>query len=158
GILVGRSELIQRAEKDPLMRAFRLDKMTLVALEATLRVYLNEKQAASQIPVLRMLGAPLVELRQRAEGLAEKLQRLDAPLTVNIAEDSTYAGGGSLPDQVMKSCVLELVARDVTEQELAYRLRTSNPPVVGRLQEGKLLLDLRTILPGQEDAVVDAVR
>src|SRR5439155_6346577 len=70
GILAGRKDLIQKIEKDPLMRAFRLDKMTLAALEATLRLYLNEERALQEIPGLRMLGMPLPELCQRAEALA----------------------------------------------------------------------------------------
>ena len=74
GIIAGREELIQKIEKDPLMRAFRLDKMTLAALEATLRLYLNEATALAEVPVLRLLGAPLEELRQRAEALAARLR------------------------------------------------------------------------------------
>jgi L-seryl-tRNA(Ser) seleniumtransferase len=158
GILAGRSELIHRVEKDPLMRAFRLDKMTLAALEATLRIYLNEMRAREEIPVLRMLGTSLVELRLRAESLAAKLNALGSALVAKMAEDSTFVGGGSLPDQPMKTYVVELTVQNVSDHELAHRLRTGNPPLVGRLQEGKLLLDVRTILPGQEDAVVDAVR
>ena len=75
GIIAGRKEWIQKIEKDPLMRAFRLDKMTLAALEATLRLYLNEERALREVPVLRMLATPLEELRQRAESLAERLAR-----------------------------------------------------------------------------------
>src|SRR5262249_39568104 len=74
GIIAGGKELIQKIEKDPLMRAFRLDKMTLAALEATLRLYLNEERALREVPVLRLLGTPLAELLQRAEGLAERLK------------------------------------------------------------------------------------
>ncbi len=74
GVIAGRKEWIQKIEKDPLMRAFRLDKMTLAALEATLRLYLNEEQAVREIPVLRLLSIPLEELRRRAEALAERLR------------------------------------------------------------------------------------
>ena len=108
GIIAGRKEWIQKIEKDPLMRAFRLDKMTLAALEATLRLYLNEEQAVREVPVLRLLSIPLEELRRRAEALAERLR--SAGLTATAREDSAYVGGGSLPDQAMKTWVVEVEA------------------------------------------------
>src|SRR5207253_11072741 len=82
GILAGKKELIQKIEKDPLMRALRLDKMTLAALETTLRLYLHEERALHQIPGLRMLGMPLVELRRRAESLAGRLREVEGLDTV----------------------------------------------------------------------------
>ena len=92
------------------MRAFRLDKMTLAALEATLRLYLNEERALREVPVLRMLGAPLEELRQRAEALAERLRAIPALAAVQVAKDVAYVGGGSLPDQAMTTWVVEVKA------------------------------------------------
>jgi L-seryl-tRNA(Ser) seleniumtransferase len=158
GILAGRKEFIQRIEKDPLMRAFRLDKMTLAALETTLRLYLHEKRALQEIPALRMLGMGLPELRGRAEQLAGRLQELDGLASVKVSDDVAYVGGGSLPDQAMKTCVVEIAARDLEDTTLAYRLRLGSPAVLGRLREGKLLLDVRTIFPGQDSALVEAVR
>lgn len=158
GILAGRKELVQKIEKDPLMRAFRLDKMTLAALEATLRIYLNETEALQQVPVLRMLGTPLAELRQRAEALAMLLRAVEGVRSVAVADDSAYVGGGSLPDQAMKTCVVEIEPQTVSDAELAWRLRTSEPAVVGRVRDGKLLLDLRTVFKEQESALVEAVR
>jgi L-seryl-tRNA(Ser) seleniumtransferase len=158
GILAGRRELIQRIERDPLMRAFRLDKMTLAALEATLRLYLNETRALEEVPGLRMLGMPLAELRDRAESLAEKLRSVGGLASVTVTEDSAYVGGGSLPDQAMKTYVVEVAASSLSEQELAHKLRTGTPAVVGRLQEGRLLFDVRTLLPGQGDLLVSAVK
>src|SRR5262249_2278550 len=107
GILAGRKEWIQKIEKDPLMRAFRLDKMTLAALEATLRIYLHEERALRDVPVLRLLGTPLTELRERAEGLAGKLHAVEGITAVEVREDVAYVGGGSLPDQALKTWVLE---------------------------------------------------
>jgi len=158
GVLAGRQELIQKIEKDPLMRAFRLDKMTLAALEATLRLYLHEARALQEIPGLRMLGMPLTELCQRAEALAARLRETVGLATVAVREDVAFVGGGSLPDQAMKTYVVEIEARGITEAELAFRLRTGTPAVVGRLREGKLVLDVRTVFPHQEDALVEAVR
>jgi L-seryl-tRNA(Ser) seleniumtransferase len=140
------------------MRAFRLDKMTLAALEATLRLYLHEERALRDVPVLRMLGLPLTQLYQRAEALATRLRELDGLATVTTREDVAFVGGGSLPDQAMKTYVVEIKARGLTDDELAHHLRTGSPAVVGRLRERKLVLDLRTVSPDEEDRLVEAVR
>lgn len=140
------------------MRAFRLDKMTLAALEATLRLYLHQERALQEIPGLRMLGMSLTELCSRAESLAGRLRELEGLDSVAVREDEAFVGGGSLPDQAMKTCVVELAARGLSDAELAYRLRTGTPAVVGRLRDGKLVLDLRTVFPHQEELLVDAVR
>jgi L-seryl-tRNA(Ser) seleniumtransferase len=157
GLIVGRKAYIEKIEKDPLMRAFRLEKMTLAALETTLRLYLDEESALCEVPVLRMLGTPHDELRQRAETLATKMSGIDG-LAVRTGTDMAYAGGGSLPDQEMPTWVLELEAVGVSDAEMAYRLRTGDPAVLGRLRDGKLVLDVRTIFPYQETALVEAVR
>ena len=133
GIIAGRKEWIQQIEKDPLMRAFRLDKMTLAALEATLRLYLNEERALREVPVLRMLAVPLAELRRRAEALAERLRARRAERW-RCARMSAYVGGGSLPDQAMPTWVVEVEADGVSDAELAQRLRMGEPAVMGRVQ------------------------
>lgn len=158
GIIAGRGQLIQRVEKDPLMRAFRLDKMTLAALETTLRLYLNEEHALRDIPVLGMLGTPLAELRHRAEVLAVRLSELEGVASVQACEDLAYVGGGSLPDQTMKTWVVVVKARAVSDAEFAHRLRTGTPAVMGRLRDGKLVLDVRTVFPRQEAELIEAVR
>jgi L-seryl-tRNA(Ser) seleniumtransferase len=158
GIIAGRKEFIQKVEKDPLMRAFRLDKMTLAALEATLRLYLNEEQALRAVPGLRMLGTPGDELRQRAEALAERLRGVEGVAGARVAEDVAYVGGGSLPDQAMPTWVVEVEARGCSDAELARRLRLGTPAVLGRLRDGRLVLDVRTVFPEQEAALVEAVR
>jgi L-seryl-tRNA(Ser) seleniumtransferase len=157
GILAGRKEWIHKVEKDPLMRTYRLDKMTLAALEATLRIYLNPDRAWAQIPVLVMLGTPLSELRARAEALAGKLSLVDGIAGATSRDDVAYVGGGSLPDQSMPTCVVEIQAIKVSDAELAHRLRTGDPAVVARVREGKLLLDVRTIFPHQKEALLQAI-
>jgi L-seryl-tRNA(Ser) seleniumtransferase len=157
GIIAGKKEWIQKIEKDPLMRAFRLDKMTLAALEATLRLYLSEERALREIPVLRMLNTSLAELRQRAQALAVRLRELPGIAEATAEEDTAYAGGGSLPDQAMKAWVVRLRADGAGEEELARRLRTGNPAVMTRVKDGKLVLDVRTVFAEQESALVDAV-
>jgi L-seryl-tRNA(Ser) seleniumtransferase len=158
GILAGRKELIHRIEKDPLMRAFRLDKMSLAALEATLRLYLDHERALREVPGLRMLGIPLAELRQRAEALAGRLREVTAVASAEIAEDVAYVGGGSLPDQTMRTWVVQVQPRDLSDAELARRLRTGDPAVVARIRDSTLVLDVRTVFEHQEKALVDAVR
>jgi L-seryl-tRNA(Ser) seleniumtransferase len=158
GILAGRKELIHKIEKDPLMRAFRLDKMTLAALEATLRLYLHEERALAQVPTLRMLGTPMPELHQRAESLAARLREVEGLAETAVREDVAYVGGGSLPDQAMKTCVVEIQARHLSDADLAQRLRTGDPAVLGRLRDEKLVLDVRTVFAHQEAALIEAVR
>jgi L-seryl-tRNA(Ser) seleniumtransferase len=155
GIIAGRKEWIQKIEKDPLMRALRLDKMTLAALEATLRLYLNQELALREVPVLRILAAAPDALRRRAESLAERL-RAAPGLTARAREDSAYVGGGSLPDQALPTWVVEVEAAGVSDEELARRLRMGEPAVMGRLQGGKLLLDVRTVFVEQEAGLIEA--
>jgi L-seryl-tRNA(Ser) seleniumtransferase len=158
GIIAGRKELVQKVEKDPLMRAFRLDKMTLAALEATLRLYLNEGRALQEVPVLRLLGTPLTQLRQRAEELASRLRAVPGVASAVACEDAAYVGGGSLPDQTMKTWVVEVRAAELGDADLAWRLRDGAPAVVGRLRVGQLVLDVRTVFPQQEGPLVEAVQ
>jgi L-seryl-tRNA(Ser) seleniumtransferase len=157
GLIAGRQQLIQKIEKDPLMRAVRPDKMTLAALEATLQLYLNEERALREVPGLRMLATPLDALRQRAEALAIRCRDIDGLTHVEVKEDVAYVGGGSLPDQAMKSWVVEIAARGLSDAELAYRLRTGTPAVMARVREGKVVLDLRTIFPRQEAELIAAL-
>jgi L-seryl-tRNA(Ser) seleniumtransferase len=158
GILAGKKEWIGRIEKDPLMRAFRCDKMTLAALEATLRLYLHEERALREVPGLAMLGAPAAELRKRAEALAEQLKALPGVAGARVRQDQSYVGGGSLPDQPLKTWVVEVAAQEVSDADLARRLRTGTPAVMGRVRGGKLVLDVRTLFPRQEVELIEAVR
>jgi L-seryl-tRNA(Ser) seleniumtransferase len=158
GILAGKKEHVQKIEKDPLMRAFRLDKMTLAALEATLRLYLDPERALREVPTLAMLGTPPANLRQRAETLAGRLRAIESLASVAVVEDVAYVGGGSLPDQKMPSWVVEIAARDLGDADFAHRLRTGTPAVVGRLRDGKIVLDVRTVFSHQEDGLVEAVQ
>lgn len=156
GILAGRREVIQKIEKDPLMRAFRLDKMTLAALEATLRLYLDPERVYASIPILRMLEQTVDQLRQRAEGLQERLRGTPGLKEVRIIDDFAYVGGGSLPDQRMPTVVLALKAEHYSETQLAERLRTGNPAVMPRVQDGTVMVDVRTVFAEQEDELITA--
>lgn len=157
GVIVGKAAHVQRIEKDPLMRAFRLDKMTLAALEATLQLYLNEARAIAEVPVLRMLHASLPELKQRAHPLAAALGKVPG-ISAAAEESSAFVGGGSLPEQSLPTYVVAVTAKNLSDEQLALRLRTGDPAVLGRVQEGKLLLDVRTIFAEQEADLIEAVK
>jgi L-seryl-tRNA(Ser) seleniumtransferase len=157
GIIAGRAALIERVEKDPLMRAFRLDKMTLAALDATVRLYRDPEKARREVPVLRMLTTPPAELRSRAEAFAARLRAVPG-IAAAVREDVAYVGGGSLPDVALPTAVVAVSADGVGEAELAARLRAGTPAVVGRVQDGKLLLDLRTVFERQEEELLGAIR
>jgi L-seryl-tRNA(Ser) seleniumtransferase len=157
GILAGKAEWIAAIERDPLMRGFRLDKMTLAALEATLRLYLDEQGALASVPVLHMLGQSLNQLWERAESIATRLRRLAGLDKVEARHDVAYVGGGSLPDQSMPTWVVALTATEHAEAELARRLRLGEPAVLGRVHDGQLLLDVRTIFQEDVDALVAVV-
>jgi L-seryl-tRNA(Ser) seleniumtransferase len=157
GILAGKKEWIAKIEKDPLMRAFRLDKMTLAALETTLRLYLNEDAALREIPVLRLLSAALADLNERAEALAARLRAAPGIASADVVADVAYVGGGSLPDQKMGTWVVELQARALDDTTLAQRLRLGEPAVVARVRDERIVLDVRTVFPEQMDDLVSAV-
>ncbi len=155
GIIVGRRDLVERIERDPLMRAFRLDKMTLAALEGTLRLYRDER-ALTEVPVLRMLGTPLDELRRRAEELAQRLSSQDG-ITATARDDVAFVGGGSLPAQMLPAAVVAVSAEGLSDEELAARLRAGDPPVMARLHDGQVRFDVRTVFPEQDGALLAAV-
>lgn len=157
GVLAGKADLVQRIERDPLMRAFRLDKMTLAALEATLRLYRAPTSALRTVPTLRMLTTPLHELRRRCEAFAVRLRAIPG-VTVGVREDESFVGGGTLPDVSVPTAVLAVSAANLSETELAARLRTGNPAVVGRVQDERVLLDLRCVFESQEEELLEAVR
>lgn len=158
GIIAGKAPLIQRIEKDPLMRAFRLDKMTLAALEATLLLYRDPAKAVREVPTLRMLSTPLAELRERCRAFAGRLLELPTLDSVEVRDDVAYVGGGSLPDVAVPTCVVAVTAKGMGEEQFAERLRSGTPAVVGRVQGGTWLLDLRTVFAEQEDALFGAIR
>jgi L-seryl-tRNA(Ser) seleniumtransferase len=134
GIIVGTAEAVGQVKRHPLARAMRIDKLSLAALEATLELYRNPAQALAQVPVLRSLGEPAERVRARAERLC---QRLGGELT----ETTAKVGGGALPLLELESFACALEGGD----ELAARLRKCDPPVIARVQEGRVLLDCRTL-------------
>jgi L-seryl-tRNA(Ser) seleniumtransferase len=155
GIAVGRGRWISRMRRHPLARALRADKLCLAALEATLNSYL-EGTAEEDVPTLRMIRTPLDQVEQRAARLAEALKSNIPDLQVDVAPSVARSGGGTLPTYEIPSFAVGLGGTDA--EALAEGLRSADPPVIGRVREERLWLDVRTLLPGDEEAVIGAVR
>ena len=155
GIAVGSSRLVSAMRRHPLARALRADKLCLAALEATLSAYLGGT-ALEELPTLGMIHAPVGEIEQRARRLARELVRATPELEVDAAPSVARSGGGTLPLYEIPSFAVRLGGTDA--ESLSERLREADPPVVGRVHEGRLWLDVRTLLPGEEEAVMGAVR
>ncbi|MFZ5448511.1 MAG: L-seryl-tRNA(Sec) selenium transferase [Thermodesulfobacteriota bacterium] len=155
GLVLGNKEVVEALRKNPLTRALRPDKMTLAALEATLRLYMEEPRALLGIPTLRMLTRPVAELNQLARSLARRMKRrFGSRLLVEVVASEGRAGGGSLPQAPLFSRALALSIPSLSAQDLEARLRLASIPVIGRLEHGLLLLDLRTLLDGDQETVM----
>ena len=152
GIILGSADLIARLRKNPFARAMRVDKLTLSALEATLRLYLEPDKALNEIPVLSMLTAPVREITARAETIAAKLRA--AGIDAKVAESSASVGGGAFPTAAIPSRAIVL-SRD--NRELEERLRLGEPAVIGRVSGGELLLDLRSVLPHEDELLAETI-
>ncbi len=158
GILVGTWDVIQRLKKHPMARAVRLDKMTLAALETTLRAYLDPERALREIPTLRMLTSSQEEIGHCASEIAERLRAaLGDAATVDTAEDVSRAGGGALPLADIPTIIVAISpapgAPSVDSLERYLRLG-AEPPVIARINEGRLVLDPRTMRNCNDDVVI----
>jgi L-seryl-tRNA(Ser) seleniumtransferase len=154
GMLSGRSDLIARMRSNSLFRALRVDKLTYAALEATLLAYVKGDHDA--IPALRMLRLSKVEIGTRAQAMAERIKF--SRLSIELLDGESVIGGGAAPSAVLPTRLLALTCEGLSADELSARLRASDPPVIARVEEGRVLLDLRTMFPEQDEAVVQAIR
>ncbi|HET9840109.1 MAG TPA: L-seryl-tRNA(Sec) selenium transferase [Candidatus Angelobacter sp.] len=155
GLLSGRDALIQRIRSNPLFRALRVDKLTYAALEATLMEYIRQNHDA--VPFLRMLRMSAEEVRARAAAVQEKLGSATHLKTEIIAGES-LVGGGSAPTSTLPTFLLAITAESFSADELALRLRRGNPPIVTRVEEGRVLLDFRTVFaPSEDEAITRAL-
>ena len=149
GIVIGRRDLVAKLKKHPLARALRADKLCLAALNATLLHYLKD-EAEREIPVWRMIAAPLDEIKTRAERWASILGRGE------VIPGESAVGGGSLPGETLPTWLLAL---DVPKPDRTLKLlRQAKPPVIARAQDDRVVLDPRTVLPEQEEAFIDCLR
>ena len=151
GIIAGMASLVERARRHPLMRALRLDKLTYAALEATLQAHAAGR-AAGELPVWRMLALTAGDIDARAAVVAAALP---STLNVEIIEGQSAIGGGSAPDVELPTRLIAIAHASLSADDIEARLRAGDPPVIVRIQDGRVLIDLRTVAP-EEDAVVIA--
>lgn len=152
GIIAGRSALVDPLKRHPLSRALRMDKLCLAALAATLRLYADERRAAARIPVLRMMLEEEKAIRARAKRLVRGVNREAARtgpaaggVTLSLEHGTSYPGGGAMPEVGIPTVCVAVALAAVPPGELDARLRKGDPPVVGRIGNGRFLLDMRTV-------------
>ena len=155
GIISGRKELVGRIRINPIFRALRVDKLTYAALEATLRDYARQDYDA--IPTLRMLRLPAEEVRKRADALRVAVVAGNRALKVEIVPSQSVIGGGAAPAATLPSFALAMTHASLSADDFAARLRAGEPPIVARVEEGRVLLDLRTVFPEQDAALQAAL-
>jgi L-seryl-tRNA(Ser) seleniumtransferase len=156
GLIVGKTEYIDKMKRNPLIRAFRIDKLSLAALEATLRLYKQGDAGIKSIPVIRMLTATIEELTARAHILAQALQTYFSPEAIQVLHITGQAGGGSLPGEEIPSVAVALSLQEIGLQQAAAFLRKAQVPVVCRIAENRLLLDMRTVVDEEIPWIVEA--
>ena len=152
GMLSGRRDLIAKIRSNPMFRALRVDKMIYAALEATLLSYLRSDFDA--LPALRFMRLPAADIRSRAEKLADALKKQSSRYAVEVMESQSAIGGGSAPGSTLPTFVLALQFDGMNAQQLAEALRAGESPVIGRVEEERVLLDLRTVFPEQDETVL----
>jgi len=156
GIISGERELVAKIRANPLFRAMRVDKMFYAALEATLLTFLREDY--DSIPALRMMRISEDTLARRAEQMAEQLRSSCPKLHVEIVESRSVLGGGAAPGSTLPTRALAVSSNSMNADEIYRRLRQWETPIISRVEEGRVLLDLRTVEPEQEAGILDALK
>lgn len=156
GIIVGKKEYIDKMKKNPLTRAFRVDKFTISALEATLKYYLDEEKAVKSIPTLKMLTMTLDELKNKANKLNSLLCEniAEDQIDIEIIEDTSEVGGGSLPLEKLPTICLTLVPNHIRLSQFEKNLRNYEVPIITRVCQDKIYIDLRTVKDSEFDIIV----
>ncbi len=158
GIIVGKKEYIDKMKKNQLTRALRVDKITIAALEATFRLYLDEKKAVKEIPTLRMLTYSLDELKDRAKKFLDMLNKLKLNIDIKLEEGFSQVGGGSMPIERMNTYLISLRPNNISVSSLEEKLRLSNSHIIGRISEDRYLLDVRTIFDNQFEIIAKEIK
>jgi L-seryl-tRNA(Ser) seleniumtransferase len=159
GMIVGKKRYLDPIKKNPLTRALRIDKLTLAGLESTLRLYLEGDQALSRLPTFRMLTGSMGNLERRSKRFLKILSKeVGALCRLRLKDDSSQVGGGALPIQELPTKVLALFPAKLSAADLEKRLRNGEPPVVVRIKENEVLLDLRTVAKEEERLLIKALK
>lgn len=162
GIILGKAEVIKRVKANPLMRALRVDKLTYAALEATVDSYLSGR-AVEEIPALASLHATKEAITSRARSFVRRARSTSASnlkpiLHFTLADGASVVGGGSAPETQLPTTLIGVASERMGADEIEKRLRHNRPPVIVRIAEGQVLLDLRTVAPGDEKDLMEALR
>ncbi len=159
GIILGRKDLVDAIKQNQLSRALRIDKLTLLSLEETLRLYRDEAVALREIPTLRMICEPYDSLAQKAERLLELIGRLETRnFSIDLVDGNSAVGGGALPLQELHTRILCLIPQNLSPQFMETWLRSFRPPVITRLEKDRVLFDVRTIREKELETTAQAIR
>ncbi|SHI02309.1 L-seryl-tRNA(Sec) selenium transferase [Clostridium collagenovorans DSM 3089] len=157
GIIVGKKEYIDRMKKNQITRALRIDKMTLAALEATLKLYLDEKEAIENIPTLNMILSDKETLKQKAFRLKRKLSSKTTEFSYKVETEYSMVGGGSMPTETIEGYAVKFTCDKMTPQQIEIALRNNKTPIVVRVNNGEVILDVRTLKVEEFDIILDAL-
>jgi L-seryl-tRNA(Ser) seleniumtransferase len=157
GLIAGQRQLLERIKKNPLMRALRVDKLTCAAMEATLRLY-QRGLATSEIPVIRAITTARDQINQRALKLKEQIERAtNGRLRASIQDGYSVIGGGSAPEVKLQTVLIALRGEDMTAESIEARLRANSTPIIARIEQDRVLIDLRTVFEEEERIILDAI-
>ncbi|MCR8746538.1 L-seryl-tRNA(Sec) selenium transferase [Romboutsia lituseburensis] len=155
GIIVGKKDYIEKMKKNQLTRALRVDKLTICALESTLRMYLDEEKAIKEIPTLRMLTYKLEELEEKANKLLNMINKLNLDADIWIEDGLSQVGGGSMPLETIKTKVISITPKNMNVSTLEKKLRLGEANIIARIYDNKYVLDVRTIFDDEYEIIVN---
>ncbi|HRS00164.1 MAG TPA: L-seryl-tRNA(Sec) selenium transferase, partial [Candidatus Sumerlaeia bacterium] len=157
GIILGKKELIQKIKKHPLTRMLRVCKLTDIAMEQTLRLFLEPDTLLQKHPTLRMMTMPLEAIHKTAVRIKRRAAKRNPRLSIAIQKGESATGGGSLPHITFPTWLLAISAQNLSAEQLSLFLRRNEPPIIARIKDDKTVLDMRTILPGEENLIIEAL-
>jgi L-seryl-tRNA(Ser) seleniumtransferase len=159
GIIIGKKEILDKIKQNPITRALRIDKLTLAALESTLRLYRDEEKAVKAIPTLYMLTLPVEKIEIKANQLLKMLEKIeDRRLNIKLMSFSSMAGGGALPLLNLPSKCLGIRIKGISPNSIEKLMRKNSPPIIGRIEEELYIMDLRTILDDELSIIAEAFK
>jgi L-seryl-tRNA(Ser) seleniumtransferase len=158
GIIVGKKELITRIKKHPLTRMLRVCKLTDIALEKTLRLFLDPKRLIQNHPTLHMMTVQKDVLKKRAFQLKKALDKAQLGLLFEVKEGESAVGGGTMPDHPLPTYLLAVDSPSLSAQKLSRLLRENDFPVITRILKNKVVFDMRTLLKGEDKIILEAVK
>ena len=158
GIIVGKASIIEEIRKNPLARAFRIGKLTIAGLQATLQLFLKPDKLKLEHPVYRMFGLSVEQVRNRAQRIAKRLKvSLVGEVDISLIDGGSQVGSGAVPVETIPTKLLKLIPKNMDVETLAKYLRSNEPPVFTRVQKGAVLFDLRTVQKGEDRLIINAL-